>query len=277
MRSVLANRWHRTIGLGSFLALVLALIGVGVVSGATHLPGAPEVVRQHDFGAWSYVARHETTGSLSAETHFDYSSVSAIRAFAATNIILAGQLASTKGQSDVQVTFKVPLSPTAYRTWITSADSIVVSASYIKAQDGRNLVGVPTESLPPLQITIVPGTDSQVSSGGPPPVSKSSNLAQGFPASSDPLPQAQLDRAVQNASQSFGAIKVLGVYACQLRVANQLLPALAMDPQVLIADVTAPIVRNDLQAAGVPDADKAEIYTGMPTFTVQDLMSQTGP
>lgn len=250
MKTILNRSRSKMIGLGLLLAVLTLLGSAVIVQGATKPADAPTLVKQRDFGSWSYVLKQDANNALSAEVHFDSATVKGIQAFVADNKVLANQLAAVRPagpQAEVLVVFKAPMDINAYRAWATKAGITYFKATHVMAIDGRSTDAA--HPLPPIQMSV-------------------------FQASSDPLPKANLEQAIKSTeSASGGDITVRGVDAFQAKVDASRLLAIANDPQVLIADVTANVVRNDLSKAGIKNPDQVEVYNPIPIFNVEDLSS----
>lgn len=182
----------------------------------------PDVVREHDFGAWSYQAVRNPAGRLYVKTRFDTQSVAGIRSFAAANRALAEQLARKGGQAEVWITFSAPMTLTEYAAWAAQNGITDVSSSEIEATNPQ-------------------GTPSIF----------------GVYDYTDPYSQLMLARDVSGYSQSKGPLTVLGIVSLRASVQAARLPALAASRPVAVADVTPNIIAEELLAAGVPSA---EIY-----------------
>lgn len=202
-----------------------------------------QIVRERSFGAWSYIARRNGNGSLSAEVRFDSSTQQGIRSFAMANKALASQLTATSGQVDILCIFVTPMNVDAYRSWTKSIQISYFDSVYVKATDGPG--------KPPIQITIP------------------SN-------SGDPLPTTPLNQAAASIrSQSAGLGTIVGVDAFRGMIDVKQLLVLLRDPQVLAVDVTANYVRSDLRSAGFTDAQLAQVYDPIPIFRVIDALNQS--
>lgn len=169
-----------------------------------------QIIGQRDFGAWSYTAIREENGLVNVEIRFDHQSVQGIRAFATANKTLAKQLASYKDLIEVEVTFRRPMDPAAYRAWAVAA-----GISYF-------------DSVHIMAVEQLEGLSAQIAV---------------YPQSTDPLPRAYFEEALRSTNKHRGPITIRGVDAFKGKVDGQQLTTLAADPQVFIVDVTANIVR----------------------------------
>jgi hypothetical protein len=226
------------------LGLLILVLGLFVASSAgpileisalegTRTPrpaGTPVVVRERNFGAWSYRAvRGER---LYARVSFDLQTVSGLRAYADANRVLANQLSQRGERIEVQVTFRAPLTPEQFRTWV-ARHGMNVEVAGVRFIDGNGLRGA---------LSISPEGDEL-------------------------LPQDVLDAPQNNipGTQTEGVMNVRGsVEASQL-------PSVAADGYVFIADCTRAAIIEDLTAAGVPDATAFEIRVRSPSWEMEDL------
>ncbi|MBF6614403.1 MAG: hypothetical protein IVW55_14900 [Chloroflexi bacterium] len=254
MKTILNRSRNKMIGLGLLIVVLVLLGSAAIVQGSTQPADAPKLVQQRDFGSWSYVLKREPDNTLSAEVHFDANSIKGVQAFAAANKVLAKQLASSSSgsnnnsdQAEVLVMFKEPMDVDAYRIWARNSGIGYFKITAVMAIDGR--LDRASRPYPPIQMSIIP-----------PPT--------------DALPQVNLEDAIKQAeSASGGNITIRGVDGFQAKVDTNQLPAIAADPQVLIADVTANVVRNDVRTTVTKNAEHVDVYDPLPVFGILDLFN----
>lgn len=194
--------------------------------------GPVGLVRQHDFGAWSYTAIREESGLVTAEVQFNDNSVDGVRAFIAANRSLANQLAGSPDLVPFVLTFQTPLDYASYRAWATAAGLKRFDAVYLRGT--------------------VQGRAFQTGT---------------FVSSSDPLPAKTYDDLVALTARQYDTpITMLGVFAFEGQAEAKLLPTLATDPQVFVLDLTANSVHADLREASVPYADYIHVRNGLDVF-----------
>jgi hypothetical protein len=248
MKTTLRTRYILAVA-GVIGITVVAILGSGTVFGQTHAPGSPQLIQQRDFKSWSYTVTREETGHLAAETRFDAQSVPGIKAFAAANQKLASQQATKDGEAEIFVVFRTPLAPDAYRAWASRFSIRHFDAVYMKSSDGREFKDF-KDPLPPILTTVLVN-------------------------SSDPLPQSQLESALQSLKSSAGSrSSIQGVVAFRGKADNRQLVSLTTESQVIFADLTAQVIRENLRTSGNSDAQEMEMYNQAPIFGVENLVNQ---
>jgi hypothetical protein len=170
-----------------------------------------------------------------ASVRVDTKSVASLRAFIAANQQYATQLSAAGGTSIVRVIFRQAMDPDAYRSWAKGS------------------------GITSFDMVCLAATDL---SGGP------RGALCLYPGSSDPLPEAAFAQAKK------GLQTVQGVSFLKGTMSSNLLQTLALDPQILILDLTDNIVQHDLSAAGIADAANVVVSNDMPVFKVMDLLNQ---
>ena len=225
---------------------VPALVGVGAVAvlatgGVALAQGQGVVPRGADHGIWRYTAHRTATGQIEAYVEYRRASVADLRAYADANRQLTNTLATKKGQADVQVTYKEPLSPDVFRNWSTTNGLTVAKAAARTLQGGtmRGTIGVAPGNLRN------PGTD--------------------------PLPLDLLNGQLEAVRRSDPSMQVRGVYAARGTVDASHLTAMIADPRVFLLDVTPTVVRQELAAGGVIGADRADVDVATPFWNMEDL------
>lgn len=222
----------------------LRLVGICLLAVALSAPLSaharqgtpPPQAHGHDYGAWSYTAaRIPDHGRLEASVRYDNGSVTGLRAYAAANQFLAGQFARAGGTVEVQVTFRTPMAPDAFRAWATNA-GLTVQAADIRTVNAKG---------------------------------RRSTLAV-FPRGGDPLPQTIIDRQLAR-HQPADPLTVQGVVDARGTVDAARLPGIAADAKVFMADVTATVVRSDLASEGEVDAAQTLVQVPPPFWAMEDL------
>jgi len=208
---------------GSATYTVLAQKTATISTLLTQIAAEPKgVLKEHDFGAWSYKAWRQDNGVIEALVHYDTSSVAGVRAFAAANRDLANQLAPGTGEVEVAVVFRQALSVADYMDW--------------SSKSGLDRYG---------QIAFSTNNAKGNEAGG-------SIVSD----SSDPWPQVQVDNFFETARTApDGPMTLNGPFEVDGEVtASRLLSVLA-DPRVFTVDVTAHIIKTELLAANVVAAE----------------------
>jgi hypothetical protein len=216
--------------------VAVLLVGVGVVAttaAASPTANAPE--RERSFASWKYLAGRGDDGQVHAHVDYDHRSVKSLIDYAAENDRLASQLVGA-GSAEGIVTFRSPLAVAAFRTFATQVG--------LTAQT----VDVRTRDRNGMRSTIAL-----------------------FPKGSDSTPQATLDRLRESGERVAGPLSVEGVVDVRGTIAMAALPRLINAPQVFLTDVTPTLVRQDLRASGVADADHAEVIVAPPFWFMEDL------
>ena len=198
---------------------------------------AIEILREHDFGAWKYVASRGGDAGLYAWVSYNSGSIAGIQAFADANRILANQLASGSGEVQIDLTFRDYVAPAQFRTWAASMGLQVADSGvrFIEHSGMRGTLGLP---------------------------------AQG----SDFLPQGPIDDLLTTTDPNRGApLTLRGVFYTRGSINAQQLTAIAADPLVFLPDVTANIVHNELREIGIPNADTVRANAGSPFYQMEDF------
>lgn len=192
------------------------------------------LIREHDFGAWSYKAWREENGMVQASVGFDSSSVAGLQAYAAANRDLAAQLATGGDDIDVQVVFRRVLTPTEYLAWSASAGMDWYEYISFNATDTRGHGG----------------SGSIVSD------------------SSDPWPQGGVNRFLDTGRTApYGPLTINGPFEVDGKIAANRLLTVANDPRVFVVDVTSYVISSELEAANVVmdwvNVDPPPIFSAM--------------
>ncbi len=192
---------------------------------------------KHDVGTWSYTTKPQQQGSITAYIESNQLTVAGLKQYAETNKALASELAKTKMQARVDITFRKPVDVATYRLWAKTSGISYFSDVILRVvdQNGKTLTG-------------------QIGS-----------------ASNDPLPEATFNNSIAG-SPGITSVAITQVRA---RTDSSVLPALANDPLVFLAEVTPNVVVKELRAGGAADADidKAVIFDPTP---LPYLMEQLG-
>jgi hypothetical protein len=203
-------------------------------------------MRRKSYSHWSYLATREEDGTVTAEVDFDHRSVQGIRNFVTANQQLIADLANTRGEVTVEVTFREPLDINTYRDRVQKAG--VSHFDYIQVWPDTPNVSTMGLVASPIQMIII--SDS-----------------------ADSLPQKALDEAMSSNRQDLGEFTIKGVVAFSGKIDPVKLPALAADPQVFLVDVSTNIVRKDLVEAGMTGATTARIRN---PISIYAAMSKLG-
>lgn len=130
------------IGACLLAAALLTPLGVGA---RQEPPPTPQGGHERDYGSWRYsVGRAANHGRLDGYVYYDNTSINGLRAYAAANRILANQLASAGGTAEMQVTFRAPMAPDAFRAW-AAASGLTVGVVDIRMVDttgNRSTIGL---------------------------------------------------------------------------------------------------------------------------------------
>lgn len=209
------------------LTLVVLLPLLSFSPKANSILGAqPQEVGRGDYGSWSYVAVRLEQG-LYAYIRYDDSSIQALNAYVQTNRELANQLAASTGEMRIDITFRTPVEIDKFRAWATQA-GLRDEQSDLRTVDGDGRIGTVSFNYP--------------------------RHLQASPHN-EPLPQANLNDWLNARKSNRSDIVLQGVFHARGKVDSNRLPLIALDPLVYLADVTPNIVRRDLVAAGVADAE----------------------
>lgn len=113
---------------------VLFTRNVRAASSATSALGAPStpVITQKDYGTWQYVTTVSDHGQVRVAIGYDSSSVSALKAFAQTNVDLAKSLTSQGTKLDVLITFNRPFTIDEFKKFVAD-NQLSVSGYTIRA------------------------------------------------------------------------------------------------------------------------------------------------
>ncbi len=244
-----------------------------------------QIVHQANFGAWSYTAYKDGSGvpayfggivinygDVEAHVKFDTNSVAGVSSYIAASNQQLPQVAARGGLAEVWVSFRnfVPLDQ--FRAWSKKYD-MTVAVSYM-GLDGGPVAGQDFWQCP---YSDDPSHTYVSSKPGLPkiycPYRYLGNDPQGAASEkADPLPQSNLNNALKFFNDSNKtATTIKGVFFIRVWVDASQLPALAADPQVAVADVIPDVVRHDLAAAGVANADRIDVETNKLFFTMEGL------
>ncbi len=195
----------------------------------------------HEVGTWSYTTKAQQHGPFTAYININDRTVAGLKQYAETNKALAVELAKTKTDARFQLTFRKPVDVPTYRAWAkTTGISYFSDVILGMVEDnGKTLTG-------------------QIGSG-----------------SSDPLPLVNLDSSLAGLKQNGHLITSVGITQVRGHADSSVLPALANDPMVFLAEVTPNAIIKELRAGGASDADidQASIENSSPIFS---LMEQLG-
>jgi hypothetical protein len=201
-----------------------------------------------DYGSWSFETKRwglTSDGIFEVMVSFqrDTSSVAALKAYAQSNRQLGGQLAAWDWDKTVEVlvTFRTYLSRDEFNSW---ALGLGIHPSEAELRTVYDVDPMHT-STPPLNLPPAPGGP-----GAPGPVggqvfgSASVLRVVCITGGSEPLTKANLDQSLsmqeQEAQQEGYKLRELkGVYFTLATVRASQLPAIAADPHVFLADVSA--------------------------------------
>lgn len=209
---------------------------MSLVALATRAGAEPTgIVGSHNYGSWSYQAVRKTDGEVEARINVNLSSVSSLKAYAAANRALATQLATSGKDVVVKVTFKQPLPIDTYRAWAASSGIIHFDNVYVEA---KNAEGQPS-------------------------------VFAIFPDSGDPYPSSILEEFLKNTkNKPSGLLTPEAIPYVEGKIPAKLLPAIANNSEVFLADVTQNIIQSELETNGVVAGYLAvvppvHIYTSM--------------
>jgi len=190
----------------------------------------PEATLERDYGTWRFrAARHDKLG-VAAVVTYDDKSLEGLYNYMQSNKKLADELANTKSDVPINITFYGFFEPDAFHTWATANGIYVVQAD-TRVRDAKGMEG--TLSSSPID-------------GVPPDRAKIEESL---------VPQAKL---------AGGPGTILGIYYVRGKVGTGQLRKIASDPHVFLADVTENIVRRELGIAGWKDAENAAIRVEPP-------------
>lgn len=183
-------------------------------------------IRTRDYGSWSYEASREESGLVVATVRYDTKTAEGVRAYAAANKQLATELATSRNEAIVKVTFKKPFPVDAYRAWAASSGVTQFDYVYTRVKNSAGRDGM---------FSVVAH-------------------------SQDPLPQSGLDSFMLSSKQmDNGPYTVVGVIYFEGRIAADRLVELSSDPDVFVADVTHNIIVSELVQDGIYLADRTHV------------------
>ncbi len=204
---------------------------------------APAPLRKADFGAWRYSAQKMGTdtiqpfggkqinpGDVFAKVNYNSDTADGVRSYVAANRNQLQKVVNAGGQAEAWITFRNYVAPNDFRAWV-KAHGLSNPQSQMRAIDETKDV-----SNKYITMQIGPRADDP-----------------------DPLPQVYMNfyTGVQADHNPQAVMKA--VYFTRASVDAKELPAIASDPNVYLVDVTPDLVRMDLAANGVQNADKADV------------------
>ncbi len=222
---------------------------------ATPTYTAPTLVRKANFGTWWYFAQKMGSdtitpfggtqikpGDVFAKVNYKNDTATDVRAYAATNRSQLQKVVDAGGQTEAWITFR----------------------TYVSANDFRAFVKSHRLSNPQSQLRAIDETKSADN--------KYITMQIGPRADDpDPLPQVYMNfyQGIQSDHNPNAIFE--GIYFTRAWVDAQELAAIANDPKVYFIDITPNLVRMDLAANGIENADKVdvEVEPANPFYTME--------
>ncbi len=208
-------------------------------SQATPTYTTPTLVRRADFGAWSYAAQRMgndtitplggkqiNPGDVFAKVSYKYDTADDVRRYAEANRSGLQKVRDVGGQAEVFITFRTYVQSDQFRTFVKTYG----------LQEPWSAVRTITDPTVPNGYGSIMGVH---------PVGNDP----------DPLPASTIDDYLNAA----GHPTLKGVFFTRAWVDAKELSAIASDPSVYFVDITPDLVRMDLAANGVENADKVDV------------------
>ncbi|PZS02117.1 MAG: hypothetical protein DLM69_04340 [Candidatus Chloroheliales bacterium] len=209
-----------------------------------------EVVHNADFGTWNYVALKNMNGAviynggkkigpgdIYAMISYKVQTDDGVRSYMEANRKLIAQVAKQSGQAEVYIYFSPYLPVDQFRSF-AQAHGLSIAQSFVRA----------TRSDPNT-----PYTTFETMGFGP--HQPGELIAKGV----DPIPQLELEGRFSQLTHDFPGLELKGVFYTRAWVNTSELPAITANAQVYYLDVTANVVRSDLAAAGIPNANNIDV------------------
>ncbi|MEA2575242.1 MAG: hypothetical protein QOH93_2540 [Chloroflexia bacterium] len=108
----------------------------------------PDVVRECDFGDWSYQVGHADDGLLHASVNLHKKTISGLNTYAIANKIMAKQLARLSGPIHVAISFRDYMTADQFRAWAKARGVQVQQAQLSTGGTGPGRVTVGIEGTP---------------------------------------------------------------------------------------------------------------------------------